>query len=423
MQTTASICTIGDEILIGQIVDTNSSEISRALGSIGVKVTSMVSIADNHDKIIDILTQELQNNDIVITTGGLGPTKDDITKAALAELFGTNEYVQNQEQLDIILEIFKSRGKEAQEINRAQANVPSGCEVIPNHNGTAPVMVFHFPEERFGHKATLYSLPGVPYEAVGAIPAVMESIKADFQTPDIFHKCVMVYGLAESVLAKEIEPWEDALPEDMHLAYLPDLLTGIRLRLSIYNSDKNDAEKRIDKAFLDLKEILGNKIYSFEDDTLENTIKRLLKGSGKTLSAAESCTGGMISHMITSVSGSSSYYLGSVTSYAVSVKNSILGVKLETVDKFGVVSSEVVAEMAEGVARATGSTYAVATTGLADKDADEHYPGGTVWIGVTGPHGTVTEMKQYKHDRKRNIERFASSALDLLRRYIEEDMA
>lgn len=422
MNIKASICTIGDEILIGQIVDTNSSEISRKLGEIGVRVSSMVSISDDHDDIIDSLTRELKKNDIVITTGGLGPTKDDITKPALAELSGSTAMVENKSQLDVITAILHSRGLDLLDINRAQASVPDTCEVITNKCGTAPIMVFRFGEEKFGHATTLYSLPGVPHEAVNALGDIVSDIKAHYCTTDIYHKCVMVYGLAESALAKEIEPWEDALPEDMHLAYLPSLLTGIRLRLSIYGGDKKDQEERIEKELIKLKQILGDKIYSFEDDTLENTIKKLLKGTGKTLSVAESCTGGEISHLITSVSGSSEYYLGSVTSYAVSVKNKILGVDLDTVKRCGVVSSEVAAQMAEGVSRATGSTYAVATTGLADKDGDEHYPGGTVWIGVTGPHGTKTEMKLYKHDRKRNIERFASSALDLLRRYIIEDL-
>ena len=282
-------------------------------------------------------------------------------------------------------------------------------------------MVFRFPEEKFGHPATLYSLPGVPFEAIGALPDVIEDIKNHNSLTDIFHKCVMVAGLAESALSKLIEPWEDSLPEDMHLAYLPNQLTGVRLRLSIYGGNKEDEERRIDERFAALQPILGDKIYSYSDDTLQNAVGALLRGTGKTLSAAESCTGGMISSLITSVPGASEYYLGSVTSYAVAVKEAVLGVGHDVVETYGVVSSEVAAAMAEGVRKLTGSTYSVATTGLAGPAGDERNPVGTVWIGVSGPHGTTTARRVYKNDRKRNIERFTSAALDELRLYILQD--
>lgn len=268
----ASICTIGDEILIGQIVDTNSSHISVALEEIGVKVTRMISFGDDHDEIVNNLTNELIHNEIVITTGGLGPTKDDITKAALAEISGSKGYLTNDGQLKIVHEILHARGLDVLDINKAQALVPDTCDVILNHLGTAPVMVFRFPEERFGHKATLYALPGVPFEAIGAIPDVVKDVKDHYALTDIFHKCVMVAGLAESALSREIESWEDSLPEDMHLAYLPNPLTGVRLRLSIYGGVKEEEEKRIDEAFAHLRPILGDKIYSFKDDTLENAV-------------------------------------------------------------------------------------------------------------------------------------------------------
>ena len=414
----ASICTIGDEILIGQIIDTNSSHISLALEEIGVKVTRMVSFGDDRNEILSNLTNELTHNDIVITTGGLGPTKDDITKAALAELSGSREYVLHEGQLAMVHEILHARGLDVLDINKAQALVPDTCEVIVNRLGTAPVMAFRFPEERFGHAATLYSLPGVPFEAVGALPDVIKDIKEHGKFTDIFHKCLMVFGLAESALSKEIAPWEDALPEDMHLAYLPNPLTGVRLRLSIYGGCKEDEEKRIDRQFDLLEPILGDKIYSREDDTLENCVGSLLRGSGETLSAAESCTGGKISSLITSVPGSSEYYLGSVTSYAVPVKEKVLGVSGQVIKDRGVVSSEVAAAMAEGVRRLTGSTYSVSTTGLAGPGGDEFNPVGTVWIGIAGPKGTKTVRKIYKNDRKRNIERFAAAALNELRLFI-----
>ena len=415
----ASICTIGDEILIGQVVDTNSSRLAVALEEAGIRVTRMLSIGDDRDEILNNLRNELTVNDIVITTGGLGPTKDDITKGVLADLSGSTGYVENQEQLAIIEEILHGRGLDILPINRAQALVPDWCEVIPNHKGTAPVMVFRFPEDSFN--ATLFALPGVPFEAVGAIPSVMEDIRAHYPLDDILHRSIMVFGIAESALSELIAPWEDDLPKDMHLAYLPNPLTGIRLRLSIYGGKREEQNARVEEQLVRLKEILGDKVYSDQDDTLEATIGRLLKASGKTLSIAESCTGGEISHLITSVPGASAYYLGSVTSYAVSVKECVLGVPVETVERFGAVSGEVAAAMAEGVRRVTGSDYAVSTTGLAGPDGDASNPVGTVWIGVAGPRGTKTVKRLFKNDRKRNIERFSASALDFLRLMLIED--
>lgn len=419
--TTASICTIGDEILIGQIIDTNSSYISRELNSIGIRISGMVSIGDDHDRIIKTLGEELSRNDIVITTGGLGPTKDDITKAALAELSGSLKYVEHAGQKEVIYRILHSRGLEVLDINEQQAMVPERCEVIVNRLGTAPIMVFRFGPERFGHPAALYSLPGVPFEALGAVPDIVSNIKKHFKLTNITHRNIMVYGLAESALSKLIEPWEDALPDDMHLAYLPNQLTGVRLRLSVYGGEESDNVSRIEARFTDLKKILGDLVYSDEDDTLQGTIGRLLRGSGRTLSAAESCTGGEIAHLITTVPGASEYFLGSVTSYAPSVKTRVLGVPAETIENCGIVSSEVAAAMADGARRLTGSTYSVATTGWADSYGDEREPAGTVWVGVAGPNGTKTARFNYRNDRRRNIERFSASALNELRKMIESD--
>lgn len=412
----ASICTIGDEILIGQIVDTNSSNISRRLGEIGIKVTRMVSIADDTDDIIASLSRELDENDIVLSTGGLGPTKDDITKQALAKLFGAKSWKTDPVQLQIVHDFLKSRGLDILDINLKQAEVPECCEVIHNHLGTAPIMIFERPD---GHR--LYSLPGVPHEALGALDEVLADIKKHFKSEDIYHKTIMVYGFAESALSRLIEPWEDALPDDVHLAYLPNTATGIRLRLSVYGCKSEEAGSKVEKLLVGLRSILGDNIYSEQDEPLESVIGKLLRGTGKTLSAAESCTGGMISHLLTTIPGSSEYYLGSVTSYAISVKENVLGVPSETIKTHGVVSSEVAAAMAEGVRKVTGSTYSVATTGLAGPGGDDRNPEGTVWVGVSGPHGTITKRFQYHNDRKRNIERFSASALDLLRRYILSD--
>jgi len=413
--TRASICTIGDEILIGQVVDTNSSRISRALGEIGVRTLRMLSIGDDRTEILDNLRKELSLSDIVIVTGGLGPTKDDITKDALRELSGSAGYYTHEGQLEVIHRILASRGLDVLDINRAQALVPDAAEVILNRLGTAPIMVF-----RFGEGKTLYALPGVPFEAEGALPDVLDDIRAHYPLEEIRHRNLMVYGIAESALSKKIEAWETALPAGMHLAYLPDPLTGIRLRLSLYGADA-DADEALEAQIGALKALLGPLVYADADDRLEQVIGRKLKAAGKTLSAAESCTGGEIAHLITGVPGSSAYFLGSVTSYAISVKESVLGVPAETIRDQGVVSAAVAAAMAEGVRRLTGSDYAVATTGLAGPDGDGINPVGTVWVGVASPQGTVTRQYQYKNDRKHNIQRFAASALDFLRQIIEKE--
>lgn len=421
--TTASICTIGDEILIGQIVDTNSSHISQALNSLGIKVSRMVSIGDDHAAIISSLEEELRRNDIVIVTGGLGPTKDDITKAALAQLSGTSRYKTDERQLEIIRNILSSRGLDVLDINRAQADVPDTCTVIPNRLGTAPIMAFHFDQDRFGHKATLYSLPGVPFEAIGALNDVLDDIKSNYSISDIYHKTVMTFGIAESSLSKMIEEWEDSLPDDIHLAYLPNPLTGVRLRLSIYGGEKETEEARIEAELAKLRPILGAALYSFTDDTLENCIGSILKTAGKTVSAAESCTGGTIAALLTSVAGASEYFLGSVTSYANSVKTGVLGVDPEIISSHGAVSSECVAAMAEGVRKLTGSDYSVATSGIAGPGGgSEEKPVGTVWIGVSSHMGTETFRMVFKGDRKRNIERFAANALNKLREKLVSEL-
>ena len=410
--TRASICTICDEILIGQIVDTNSSHIASALEDTGIKVTRMVSIGDQHEEIVSTLDRELKINDIVIVTGGLGPTKDDITKKALADLSGTSEYKTDERQSEIIHHILSSRGLDVLDINIAQASVPVTCDVIPNRLGTAPIMVFSFDKDRYGHKATLYSLPGVPYEALGALEEVLEHIKASHSVSNIYHKTIMTYGIAESALSKMIEEWEDSLPQDMHLAYLPNQLTGVRLRLSSYGTAPENVDKEIEK----LKNILGDLIYSDHEDTLQECVGRILNAHRKTLSTAESCTGGTISQLITSVPGSSAYFLGGVTSYANSVKTGVLGVPEEIISRHGAVSAECVEKMAEGVRELTGSDFAVATSGIAGPGGgSEEKPVGLAWIGISSANGTETYKVQYNGDRKRNIERSAAYALNKLR--------
>lgn len=421
--TTASICTIGDEILIGQIVDTNSAHISRALNDLGIRVSEMVSTGDRLADIISTLENGLRKNDIVIVTGGLGPTKDDITKKALAMLSEAECWKRDPEQLKIIHRILSARGLDVLEINLAQADVPDTCTVIPNRLGTAPIMTFDFPEERFGHKATLYSLPGVPFEAIGALNDVMTDIKAKFSVSDIYHKTVMTFGIAESALSEMICDWEDNLPEDMHLAYLPNPLTGVRLRLSIYGGERQAQEERIKERLEALEGILGDAMYSDEDDTLETCIGKLLKGTGRTISTAESCTGGSIAALLTSVAGSSEYFLGSVVSYANSVKSGVLGVDEKIIEEHGAVSSECVAAMAEGVRKLTGSDFSIATSGVAGPGGgSDAKPVGLVWIGVSSHKSTETFSMVFKGDRKRNIERFAANALNILRKKLVNEL-
>lgn len=420
--TQASICTIGDEILIGQITDTNSAHISKALNSLGIKVTRMISIGDDHNDIIESLSEELKRNDIVVVTGGLGPTKDDITKKALSDLSRATGAKTDATQLQIIHDILSSRGLDILDINRAQADVPDTCEVIPNRLGTAPIMVFRFDENRFGHKSTLYSLPGVPFEALGALNDILDDIKGSYGIASIYHKTVMTYGMAESALSKLIEPWENSLSSEIHLAYLPNPLTGVRLRFSVYGITAEEAEVMVEKEIAALRTLLGDVIWSEEDDRFETYIGRMLTESGKTISCAESCTGGLISELFTSVPGSSGYFLGSVTSYANSVKTGILGVCEETIAKYGAVSSECVKEMAEGIRRITGSDFSVATSGIAGPGGGSpEKPVGLVWIAVSSENGTETFSHTYKNDRRRNIERFAASALNHLRIKIEKE--
>ena len=429
--TSASICTIGDEILIGQITDTNSAAIARELGKAGIRVREMVSVGDEKDEIAGTLDRELRRSDIVIVTGGLGPTRDDVTKQVIYELSGSREYVINGEQLEIIRRILSSRGLDLLEINRLQASVPANCDIIPNRLGTAPITVTRFPETAYGHKAVLYSLPGVPYEALGAMPDVIADIRNSFRLSDIVHRTIMTYGIAESALSEKIAAWENALPGNVRLAYLPDPLKGVALRLSVYEDGASGfgqdsaadsgkgAEEIIGSRTASLREILGDAIYSDCGETIPEVIGKLLLASGKTVSTAESCTGGLMASLLTSVPGASAWFLGSVVSYAVSVKEKVLGVPEKIVDKYGVVSPECVAAMAEGVRRLTGSDYSVATSGIAGPGGGtESTPVGLVWVGVSSASGTETMRFNFRNDRLRNIERFAASALDALRRFI-----
>lgn len=420
---TAAICTIGDEILIGQIVDTNSSAIAIELNNIGIKVCRMISISDDGTDIKQSIKSLLHNFDIVIVTGGLGPTKDDITKKALAELSGSRGDIFHEGQMQVIERILAHRGIDISDINRAQAMVPDTCEVMVNRKGTAPGMIFRFSPADFTHCPVLYSLPGVPFEAIGLLPDVMADIRRHFALDSIYHKTITTYGIAESTLAKMIEPWEDALPSDMHLAYLPNPLTGVKLRLSIYGGNRDEEIRRIDREFAKVMPVIGDAVYGEGDDTLQSVIAKRLTESGLTLSVAESCTGGFLASLFTAMPGASKYFYGSVTSYDNSVKENILNVSIETIAEHGAVSRECAEAMALGVSRALNTDFAVSTTGIAGPDGgSEDKPVGTVWVGVAYPDtdhpgktAVISRMFRFNNDRYTNIQRFAGSALNLLR--------
>lgn len=417
--TTASICTIGDEILIGQIIDTNSSKIASALNAAGVKVNEMISVSDNGTEILNGLEHCLRTSHVVVVTGGLGPTKDDITKKTLADLTGAVKYYESAEQLEVIRRVLTVRGIEMSDINLAQASVPETCKVIVNECGTAPCMQFEFPENKYGHKCLLFSLPGVPFEAEAAIPKVIAAIKENYPLENIFHKTLCTFGIPESTLAKRIEEWEDHLPENLHLAYLPNPILGVRLRLSIYGIGEEEGKQELDRYTETLRPLLGNALYGQEEDSLQSVIGNILKNSGKTVAVAESCTGGMLASLFTSVAGSSAYFYGGVISYDNSVKTGVLKVKKETLDRYGAVSRECVEEMAAGVRNLMKTDYAIATSGIAGPGggtADK--PVGTVWVAAASGERVVTEKFSFSGSRKLNIERFASHAMNLLRTQI-----
>ena len=418
--TTASICTIGDEILIGQIVDTNSSAIARELQQIGVGVRMMLSIGDERQEILSNLRRCLDETDIVIVTGGLGPTRDDITRDALRELSGSSGYRESSEQSAINRRILEARHIRMIESNRAQSLVPDRCEVLTNELGTAPGMLF----KGLGRtgRSVLYSLPGVPFEAVGLIPKVIASIRELFRLESISHRTILTFGIPESELAERIRPWEDALPRAMHLAYLPNATLGVRLRLTQNGGVHTDFEPQV----AELKSLLGNAVYGEGNDSLQEVIGQLLLSRGKTVSAAESCTGGRISALFTSIPGCSAYYKGSVTAYANEVKINVLGVRESTIRDHGAVSEETVREMAGGVLQKLDTDYSVVTSGIAGPGGGtQEKPVGMAWLAAAsrndaGEISVTTQRVAFLSSRAINIERFASHALNLLRLKILE---
>lgn len=406
----ATIITIGDELLIGQVVDTNSCFIGRKFGDCGIRIIERCSIGDDADTIVATLDRVLPATDIVVITGGLGPTKDDLTKHTLARYFG-QELVRDQATYLFVEQMLARRGIEFNELNKAQALVPSGCTVLPNRNGTAPGMWFDTADGK-----VVVSLPGVPFEMEELIVSeVIPRLIERFELRSNVHKTMITFGMAESVMAATIAEWEDALPEQLHLAYLPNA-KGIRLRLSCYDVERDEGLKIIDKAFGELERIIPDYIMGYEDASVAEEVAKMLCERGVTLAVAESCTGGRIANTFTSMAGASEYFLCGVVSYANSAKHSLLGVCAETLEQHGAVSRQVAEQMAEGVRRVAGSDYSIATTGIAGPSGgSEAKPVGTVWIAIATPEGTISRKMTYGRIRTQNIERASTTAINLLR--------
>ena len=405
----AEIITIGDELLIGQVVDTNSAWLGSTLGDDGIKVIQITSVQDNAAQIVQAVNDALSRADIVLMTGGLGPTKDDITKKTLAEMFGM-KLVRNEQVYEMVGKQLALRGIAFTELNQGQALVPDGCTVLPNRNGTAPGMWF----ERDGK--VLISMPGVPFEMKALVKdEVLPRLRKHFALDANVHRTIITFGLAESILADTIASWEEALPPYLHLAYLPSALC-IRLRLSAYEIDRQQAEQEIESQIEKLSKVIPHYIIGSEDDSLESVTGTLLKTRGETLATAESCTGGNIAHRFTAMPGASEYFKGGVVAYANEVKMALLGVDPESLNRYGAVSQSVAEQMAEGVRRATGATYGISTTGIAGPTGGTpEKPVGTVWMAVATPNGVFSRRMVFGSVRSQNIERASSNCINLLR--------
>ncbi|MBQ5703555.1 MAG: competence/damage-inducible protein A [Alistipes sp.] len=406
----ATIITIGDEILIGQIVDTNSASISKHLNTAGITVEEKLSIGDEANQIEQTLQRVLLSSQVVIITGGLGPTKDDITKHTLARIFNSSMH-EDERVCEHVRTLLERRGITFNELNRGQAMVPDCCTVLFNAYGTAPGMWF---ETESG--AVVISLPGVPFEMEHLMEdEVMPRLKAHFSLHANVHRTMITAGLPESMLAERIEEWEDALPRWMKLAYLP-APNIVRLRLSAYDrEDGQAAREAINAEFDKLYNIIPGHIVGFEGATMQSLVHEVMRERGLTLATAESCTGGTIASLFTAMAGASAYFLGGVVAYANEVKRDVLGVNYDDIMTHGAVSETVARQMAEGVRRTTGADYAIATTGIAGPTGgSEAKPVGTVWMAVATPTHTVAVMRNSGLDRGQIISRAAAYAIELL---------
>ncbi len=405
----AEILAIGDELLYGQTLDTNSHWISGALAEVGINTVRRTTVGDHRSDILSAFKEAEQRADMVLITGGLGPTSDDLTKPCLAEYFNC-EIKIHDEALAEVTAFFKSRGRELTETNRQQAALPVCCEKITNAIGTAPGMWF----DRDGK--VFVSMPGVPHEMKRMMrEIVIPKLKQKFNPPVIIHRSIKTAGIGESFLADKIASWEKGLPENMKLAYLPGL-GEVKLRLTASGSAEDTLMHETDIQLELLKTILGNYIYSLNEETLEQAVGMMLRDHRLTLAVAESCTGGYVSHLITSVPGSSDYFMGTIIPYAYEIKMRQLGVKPETLERYGAVSEPTIIEMANLVRAKFNTHIGVATSGIAGPaGATPEKPVGTVWIAYSDKHQTITKKLQLSTDRLINIRLASTAVLNLIR--------
>lgn len=412
---TASIITIGDELLIGQVIDTNSAWMAQQLNKAGILLAKRIAVGDNRDEIEHALDNEIQNADIVLITGGLGPTSDDITKQVLCKYFA-GKMVVNEGALQNVKYLFeKIYKKPVSEVNLKQAEVPDVCQVIQNKRGSAPGMIFR------KNETIIISMPGVPYEMQGIMEEVIPFLEEKFHLPAIIHRTILTAGIGESALAEIIQEFERQLPSNIRLAYLP-AYGMVRLRLTTTGFDKTKTENEINAQFDQLRNLVKKYMVTDKDETMQQVIGNILRAQNKTISTAESCTGGAIASLITSVAGSSDYFNGSIISYSNEIKMRLLGVKKETLDKFGAVSEETVREMLSGVLEKTGTDFGIAVSGIMGPGGgSEEKPVGTVYIAVgNNARQEVHKLKQ-RFERNKNIEVTSVMALNLLRRFILEE--
>lgn len=408
----ASIITIGDELLIGQVVDTNSAWMAQELNKAGMWLKRRVAVGDSKDEIVTALREESLGASVILITGGLGPTADDITKPVLCEYFG-GKLVIDDGALENVKAIFARLNRPMIERNLKQAEVPDVCTVIPNKRGTAPGMWF----EKDGK--IVVSMPGVPHEMKGMMEDyVIPKLQQYFTFPFINHRTLLTANIGESFLAERIKDWEESLPEHLKLAYLPNF-GMVRLRITGSDIDKERLRQVLDDQFDRLKILVKDWLVIGEDMPLQQVIGKMLTESGQTMSTAESCTGGYIAHLIISIPGSSAYYKGSIVSYANSIKENVLHVQKETLESVGAVSEEAVKQMVAGAIATLGTDFGVANSGIMGPDGGTpEKPVGTVWIAAGNRERVVTEKFSFRYDRIRNIEMATNNALNLLRKFI-----
>ena len=415
----AAIVTIGDEILIGQIVDTNSAFIAKSLDRIGVEIHEMISISDDKKHILETFQKYQNKVDLVLITGGLGPTKDDITKKTFCDYFD-DELIVNEDVLTHVTKLIEGFYKRAiTQINRDQALVPSKCTVLHNQVGTAPGMWMK------KENTVFISLPGVPYEMKYLVEnEIIPKVVREYKRPYILHKTIMTYGQGESMVAERIENWENNLPEFIKLAYLP-APGRVRLRLSARGTDKEFLEKSIEENVISLAKIIGDIIVGFDDDeTLETVVGRLLTQQKKTISTAESCTGGKIAQVLASVYGASNYFKGSVVSYSTEAKISVLGISEELIKEHSVVSAEVAKQMAINVKNIMNTDYAIATTGNAGPTkGDSNAEVGSVFIALATPNEVIVEEFNFGQPREKVIDRAVNKSMEMLRKEILKNVS